>query len=182
MPRWYSARSFALFFCSSCVWRDDGGRLGAGLAARRTFLAIWFTDLLLDTLCKREIMETEYLIHPYYRLYTLIYQIHTWVYDPVRLFCPPPFINFSDFSRDYTEVHKYIIDSWCFVSVTKQLRNIIEIPMLNEVNPRRHKVKKVTRRHKGGGGQSDPSPLLLTLFIRLTRYLAHIMSILCTFN
>ena len=49
-------------------------------------------------------------------------------------------------------------------------------------NSRRHKVKKVTRRHKGGGGQSDPSPLFLTPLIRLTRYLAHIMSVLCTFN
>ena len=27
-------------------------------------------------------------------------------------------------------------------------------PSLNMVNPRRHKVKKVTRRHKGGGGGS----------------------------
>ena len=34
----------------------------------------------------------------------------------------------------------------------------------------------------GGRGQSDLSPLLLTPFIRLTRYLAHIMSVLCTFN
>ena len=34
----------------------------------------------------------------------------------------------------------------------------------------------------GGVGQSNPSPLLLTSFIRLTRYLAHIMSVLCTFN
>ena len=30
----------------------------------------------------------------------------------------PLFINFSNFSRDYTEVHKHIIDSWCFVSVS----------------------------------------------------------------
>ena len=35
---------------------------------------------------------------------------------------------------------------------------------------------------KWGGGQSDPSPLLSTPLIRLTRYLAHIMSVLCTFN
>ena len=46
-----------------------------------------------------------------------------------------------------------------------------------------HKVKKVTRRHGGGGGvQSDPSPLLLTPFIRLTRYLAHIICVPFTFN
>ena len=54
-------------------------------------------------------------------------------------------------------------------------------------NPRsrRHKQKKVTRRHKregGGGVKSDPSPLLLTPFIRLTRYLAHKMSVLRPFN
>ena len=24
-----------------------------------------------------------------------------------------PFINFSNFTRDYKEVYKYIIDSWC---------------------------------------------------------------------
>ena len=50
--------------------------------------------------------------------------------------------------------------------------------------PQNKTRKKVTRRHKGGGGgaQSDPSPLLLTPFIRLTRYLAHIMSVLCIFN
>ena len=34
----------------------------------------------------------------------------------------------------------------------------------------------------GGGGQSDPFPLLLTPFIRLTRYLAHTISVVCTFN
>ena len=38
-------------------------------------------------------------------------------------------------------------------------------------NPRRRKVKKVTRRHMGGGGgQSDPSPLLLTPFIIFGTY------------
>ena len=37
----------------------------------------------------------------------------------------------------------------------------------------KHKLKKVTRRHKG---QSDPSPPLLTPFIRLTWHLAHIMN------
>ena len=31
--------------------------------------------------------------------------------DPPQLILTPPFINFSNFSRDYTEVHKYIIDS-----------------------------------------------------------------------
>ena len=30
---------------------------------------------------------------------------------PPQLILTPPFINFSNFSRDYTEVHKYIIDS-----------------------------------------------------------------------
>ena len=36
-------------------------------------------------------------------------------------------------------------------------------------NPRRHRPKKVARGHLGGGGgQSDPSPLLSTPFIRLT--------------
>ena len=34
----------------------------------------------------------------------------------------------------------------------------------------------------GGGGQSDSSTLLLAPFIRLTRYLAHIMNVLCSFN
>ena len=35
-------------------------------------------------------------------------------------FDPPPrlCINFSIFSREYKEAHKYIIDSWCFVSVS----------------------------------------------------------------
>ena len=28
----------------------------------------------------------------------------------------------------------------------------------NTLNPRRHKVKKVTRRHKGGGGSIGPLP------------------------
>ena len=49
-------------------------------------------------------------------------------------------------------------------------------------NSRRNKPKKVTRRHKGGGDQLDPYPLLLTPFVRLATYLAHIMSVLCTFN
>ena len=52
----------------------------------------------------------------------------------------------------------------------------------NSFNPRRNKPKKVTRRHKGGGGRSDPSPLLSTPFIRLTWYLAYTISFLCTFN
>ena len=62
--------------------------------------------------------------------------------------------------------------------------NLVQELGQEDLNPRRHKVKKVTRRHKGegGGGQSDPSPLLLTPFIRLTRYLTHIMSVLCTFS
>ena len=55
-------------------------------------------------------------------------------------------------------------------------------PSPEGLNPRRHKPKKVTQRREGGGCQSGPSPLLLTPFIRLTRYLAHIMSVLCTFN
>ena len=38
--------------------------------------------------------------------------------DPSQLILTSPFINFSNFSRNYTEVHKYIIDSWCFVSVS----------------------------------------------------------------
>ena len=57
--------------------------------------------------------------------------------------------------------------------------------MINVLDMFRNRVNKVTQRHNGGGGggQSDPSPLLLlTPFIRLTRYLAHIMSVLCTFN
>ena len=48
-----------------------------------------------------------------------------------------------------------------------------------QINPRRHKVKKVTRRHKEGG-QSHPSPLLLTLFIRLTRYLTQYFQLIET--
>ena len=31
--------------------------------------------------------------------------------DPPAAYFDPPFINFSNFSRFYTEVHKYIIDS-----------------------------------------------------------------------
>ena len=42
-------------------------------------------------------------------------------------------------------------------------------------NSRRHKPKKVTRRQKGG--QSNPFPPLLTPFIRLTWYLAHLISL-----
>ena len=45
-------------------------------------------------------------------------------------------------------------------------------------------LKKLHNLHVGireGGGQLDPSPLLLTSFIQLTRYLAHIMSILCKY-
>ena len=38
--------------------------------------------------------------------------------DPPAAYFDPPFINFLNFSRDYTEVHKYIIDSWCFVGVS----------------------------------------------------------------
>ena len=44
----------------------------------------------------------------------------------------PPFINFSNFMSDYKDVHRYIrrlIFGYC-----KQLRNILEIPMLSEVN------------------------------------------------
>ena len=45
-------------------------------------------------------------------------------------------------------------------------------------------LKKLNEGIRGGGGgsQSDSTPLLLTPFTRLTRYLAHIMSVLCTFN
>ena len=39
--------------------------------------------------------------------------------DPRSLFWPPPFINLSNFSKNYTEVHKYIIDSWCFIGVSR---------------------------------------------------------------
>ena len=47
--------------------------------------------------------------------------IISWFLEsPRSLFWPPPFINFSNFSRGYLEVHKikYIIDSWCFVRVS----------------------------------------------------------------
>ena len=37
---------------------------------------------------------------------------------PQLILTPPPFINFSNFSRNYREVHKYIIDSWCSISVS----------------------------------------------------------------
>ena len=47
-------------------------------------------------------------------------------------------------------------------------------------------LNKLQEGIRGGGGgvgvQLEPSPLLLTPFIRLTRYLARIMSVLCTFN
>ena len=64
----------------------------------------------------------------------------------------------------------------------KKYSKFQKLPSIHSFNSRRHKLKKVARRHKGGGVQSDPSPLLLTPFIRLTIYLAHIMSVLCTFN
>ena len=39
--------------------------------------------------------------------------------DPPHLILTlPPFINFSNFTRDYKEVHKNIIDSLCFVTVS----------------------------------------------------------------
>ena len=37
--------------------------------------------------------------------------------DPPQLILIPPFINFSNFMKDYKEVQKYIIDSCCFVTV-----------------------------------------------------------------
>ena len=64
--------------------------------------------------------------------------------------------------------------------LVKERKKNITATLQKHFNPRRPKVKKVTRRHGGGGGHSEPSPLLLTPFIRLTRYLAHIMSVLCT--
>ena len=68
-----------------------------------------------------------------------------------------------------------------FIILGNIVINSLFVLFILQLTLERHKVKKVTRRHKrgeGGGGQSDPSPLLLTPFIRLTRYLAHIMSVL----
>ena len=49
-------------------------------------------------------------------------------------------------------------------------------------NPRRHKVKKVHEGiRRGGGGQADPSPSTFDT-IHPIDTLAHIMSILFTFN
>ena len=66
----------------------------------------------------------------------------------------------GDFGTDFLEISEFCSD--------------------NFINPRRHKVKKL---HEGiRGDQSNPSPLLFTPSIQITKYLAHIMSVLCTFN
>ena len=53
--------------------------------------------------------------------------------DPPHLILtPPPLINFLNFTRDYKEVHKYIM--LFMFRYCKRLRNILEIPMLGEVN------------------------------------------------
>ena len=46
------------------------------------------------------------------------------------------------------------------------------------------RLRKLHEGIRGGGGgeESHPSPLLLTRFIRLTRYLTHIISVPCTFS
>ena len=78
----------------------------------------------------------------------------------------------AHFSSISTPSH--IADSYKFVHVPV---------LLCTLNPRRQKGNKsYTKAEGGGGGQLDPSPLLLTPFIRLTRYLAHTMSVLCNFN
>ena len=39
-------------------------------------------------------------------------------WSPPQLILTPPFINFRNFLREYNEVHKYIIDSWCFLTIS----------------------------------------------------------------
>ena len=39
---------------------------------------------------------------------------------PSAAYFDPLFINFSNFTRDYKEVHKYIIDGWYFITVASQ--------------------------------------------------------------
>ena len=108
-----------------------------------------------------------------------------WVYERRRNFFgsrkKQGFFWILYFSSAQINNNTSVIYYWCGISLGMLKKETIVC--IFDLNPRRHKVKKVTRRHKGGGGgQSDPSPLLLTPFIRLTRYLAHIMSVLCTFN
>ena len=52
--------------------------------------------------------------------------------DPPQLILTPLFINFLNFTRDNTEVHKYIIDF--DISLLWYTTNVLEIPMLSEVN------------------------------------------------
>ena len=55
--------------------------------------------------------------------------------DPPQLILtPPPFINFSNFTREYKEVHTHITDSCCFVTASGSAIYQTEIPMLSEVN------------------------------------------------
>ena len=38
--------------------------------------------------------------------------------SPLQLILTVPFVNFSNFTREYKEVHKYITDSCCFVTIS----------------------------------------------------------------
>ena len=50
---------------------------------------------------------------------------------PLQLILTPPFINFLDFTREYKEVNNHRVLVFRYY---KRLLNILEIPMLSEVN------------------------------------------------
>ena len=50
--------------------------------------------------------------------------------DPPTAYFDPPFINFANFMRECKEVHTYITDSWCFVTISQYTR----ILMLSEAS------------------------------------------------
>ena len=52
--------------------------------------------------------------------------------SPQLILTLPPFIHFSNFTREYKEVYKYIRQ--LVFRFYKWLRNILEIPMLSQVN------------------------------------------------
>ena len=58
--------------------------------------------------------------------------------DSLAAYFDPPFINFSNFMIDYKEVHRIDIHidryRWLMFGYCKRLLNILEIPMLSEVN------------------------------------------------
>ena len=102
-------------------------------------------------------MEKNRSILPWKKLLSFSWKVRGWPQKYVKL--PNLEFHIFPFSQEYLK-HKVPLVMFFF-------------------NPRRHKPKKVTRRHKWGGGRVNPdtSPLLLTPFIQLTRYLAHIMSV-----